>query len=721
MPDKQVFNVDVENCNCIKCANISLQKGALNIKFAPNGTGKTTIAKAILYHCTNNVKELKDLAPLDDKKATPKISGVDEKTRVMVFDDKYAAQFQLIKNSGDSYQVFLDDEQGRMLQAEAAQLLEELHQGIQSDPQIAKLIDFLTQFPKITLSPSGELRAASWSQHAQEGYGLFVDPPAVLHPFDTYYTRDADTTARWAQWRHDGTGLIQQDMQFACPFCASTVQTHDYEQQNQAFDGEYSQDALEIVGKVIQHLKNGYECNWVSKEKYDAFIDLIACKDNRKGLLDTIKDMCHQKNYLLDALNAAIGFNIQDEQMDETTISAVENKLKELLIDCQHCTLYQTDLTGLTIKVANDRINKLMGKSDALKRNYEQYHQHISSLIGGKQQDINHFLTVAGFPYEFYIEPAGNYTAQAKLKTNGQEVKQPDKHLSWGERNAFALVMFMFEAHRNDADLIILDDPIASFDKYKKFAVIKRLFDQDEDVSFNNITTMLLTHDLQPVIDYRRASMNSIINMDVRAHYLYSKEAGVLEELEIGKNDLVNSMRAAECAAKDVNAEIPMRVVCARKYLEYNNENAKNGMDWQLLSCLIHHDEKPIAGGRTTPEPRYFKHDKINEGERKLQALLGSGEGGFDYNRWYAQCGDKQLVQLIANAQNDYEKIVYIRFWIEAHPERLDTLRTQYSGLAKYLNESHHVDDDYLYELNPKKFPTVPKNYLQILVEFIGR
>ena len=43
----------------------------------------------------------------------------------------------------------------------------------------------------------------------------------------------------------------------------------------------------------------------------------------------------------------------------------------------------------------------------------------------------------------------------------------PNEHLSWGERHAFALIMFMFDAISKNADIIILDDPISSFDRNK--------------------------------------------------------------------------------------------------------------------------------------------------------------------------------------------------------------------------------------------------------------
>ncbi|QSB83902.1 hypothetical protein JW296_01580 (plasmid) [Citrobacter freundii] len=45
------------------------------------------------------------------------------------------------------------------------------------------------------------------------------------------------------------------------------------------------------------------------------------------------------------------------------------------------------------------------------------------------------------------------------------------QHLSYGERNAFSIVSFYVpNAWLVSPNLIILDDPISSFDKNKKFA-----------------------------------------------------------------------------------------------------------------------------------------------------------------------------------------------------------------------------------------------------------
>nr|WP_205680242.1 AAA family ATPase [Brenneria salicis]NMN90923.1 AAA domain-containing protein [Brenneria salicis ATCC 15712 = DSM 30166]RBP57633.1 AAA domain-containing protein [Brenneria salicis ATCC 15712 = DSM 30166] len=42
------YTVQIKNCNSIESAEISITKGTLNIKYGPNGLGKSSIAKAIL-------------------------------------------------------------------------------------------------------------------------------------------------------------------------------------------------------------------------------------------------------------------------------------------------------------------------------------------------------------------------------------------------------------------------------------------------------------------------------------------------------------------------------------------------------------------------------------------------------------------------------------------------------------------------------------------------
>ena len=49
------MNIEIKNCNNIDSAIITIDENKLNIKFAPNGTGKSTIAKALIYHFNEKI------------------------------------------------------------------------------------------------------------------------------------------------------------------------------------------------------------------------------------------------------------------------------------------------------------------------------------------------------------------------------------------------------------------------------------------------------------------------------------------------------------------------------------------------------------------------------------------------------------------------------------------------------------------------------------------
>lgn len=55
------MDITIENCNNIDETEIKISEGKLNIKFAPNGTGKSTIAKAINLNIGG--RELNELTP----------------------------------------------------------------------------------------------------------------------------------------------------------------------------------------------------------------------------------------------------------------------------------------------------------------------------------------------------------------------------------------------------------------------------------------------------------------------------------------------------------------------------------------------------------------------------------------------------------------------------------------------------------------------------------
>jgi hypothetical protein len=105
------LNISIRNCNSVDRAEIVLTKGALNIKYGPNGLGKSTLAKAIVSKIRGD-GNLQDLVPFKHRgnaeAAPPEVEGIEDLASALVFDDDYVQQFvfqkdEVLKNSFDIF------------------------------------------------------------------------------------------------------------------------------------------------------------------------------------------------------------------------------------------------------------------------------------------------------------------------------------------------------------------------------------------------------------------------------------------------------------------------------------------------------------------------------------------------------------------------------------------------------------------------------------------
>ena len=103
------MQIDIANCNNIDEATLNIEKSKLNIKFAPNGTGKSTISKALISN--SHEEKLLELLPFklladNPNQLKPCVSVSDQLDTVMCFNEEYVNQFtfqsdELLSNSFD--------------------------------------------------------------------------------------------------------------------------------------------------------------------------------------------------------------------------------------------------------------------------------------------------------------------------------------------------------------------------------------------------------------------------------------------------------------------------------------------------------------------------------------------------------------------------------------------------------------------------------------------
>ncbi|MCF8237985.1 MAG: hypothetical protein K9I85_07495 [Saprospiraceae bacterium] len=138
----------IKNCNNIDNGKIVITKGKLNIKFGINGTGKSTITRAIKYKVEASDK-LKELTPFKlrgiETELVPEVIINEEINTILIFNDDYLNQFlfkedELISNS---YEIFIKTPEYTSTITQIEQLLSEIKKVFSENENLEKiLVDF---------------------------------------------------------------------------------------------------------------------------------------------------------------------------------------------------------------------------------------------------------------------------------------------------------------------------------------------------------------------------------------------------------------------------------------------------------------------------------------------------------------------------------------------------------------------------------------------------
>lgn len=291
------------------------------------------------------------------------------------------------------------------------------------------------------------------------------------------------------------------------------------------------------------------------------------------------------------------------------------------------------------------------------------------------ENNINEFLEYAGYSYRVLVV-GENDKAQMKLKhvDFSAHLDGGKQHLSYGERNAFAIVLFMHECLSRSPDLIILDDPISSFDKNKKYSILEMLFRRDSRACLKSKTVLLLTHDVEPVIDTMKAVYKQFGNQ-TRAAYL-RRTGSTLEEVEIRRNDIQTFVEICT-EVLGIETDLLIKAIYLRRLLEIIDAK---GDAYQVLSNLFHKRSQP-TDSRLTPsgsgETQQLSQKAFINGCNKIKDYVNA----FDYDQSLARLSQVETLKILYyQCSNGYEKLQVFRLL------GADSCN---SVVQKYVNEGH--------------------------------
>lgn len=695
------MEIEIKNCNNIDTGKIVIEEKKLNIKYALNGTGKSTIANVLDSSINHNDAILQSLTPFKHKNSEiseqnkPSISGVTDNIKsIAIFNEAYVNQYiyqpdELIKNS---FEIFVKNENYEKLMADIQNLTSEIQSSFANMPEIDGLISDMTSFlDSCKKTQTGISKASNFYKAFKDGNKI-ESIPNELNMYENYL-KNSDST-KWLKWHQEGLAYL--DISTRCPYCVEEIESKksSVKKISETYDPKTIQFLNNIIG-IFERL--GFYFTDETKSKIDIITKKAKRleKDEENFIFEISKQVETLKSMLLDIKNLSYK-TLKEKEIDDY--------LKSLKINLDLYSHLNTEHTKSKIKPINDKLDELIKKSGELKGAVNRQNDHIIKTIEAHKKQINDFLQCAGYSYQVDIceNKEKDYKICLRYKDSGLIIETPVNHLSYGEKNAFALIMFLYDVLKKNPDLIVLDDPISSFDGNKKFALINLLFMGSG--KFNNKTVLLLTHEFNTVIDIMLVMKGKIVPSPV-AHFLENKN-NVLSEKEIKSEDIRSFIDIANENIESSKNPVSKLIYLRRRY-ELEKEKV---LAWNMLSDIFHKRDIPSVY-RKNEEVKYV--NMTEEEKQKAVADINKGLNITDFN--FEQTlnlvkNTSKMIELYNQATNNYEKLQIYRIIVAkcASDKDISNGNSDNSIFKKYVNETFHIENDSLFQVNPMKYEVVP-------------
>ena len=320
----------------------------------------------------------------------------------------------------------------------------------------------------------------------------------------------------------------------------------------------------------------------------------------------------------------------------------------------------------------------------------------LRKSIKASMADMNAFLESAGFPYEISIASPDGARCAVSLRPRGLEMNVEDlkSHLSYGERNSLAIALFSAQVKSEKPDMVVLDDPISSFDQNKKYAILQRLFSKSKGVC-RGITTLLLTHDFETLIMIGKVHKDLLC--DTSCFYARN-DGGELSLIPVEDDDFNSAVQCFKAIVAS-DASLPYRIALARRAVEiaYGKSPA-----WHVLSSLMHCRE--VA----TMREQELTDEEWKEAKKQLEDI---GLKDFNYQDLLSQLGNAELLSVYDQEPSPVEKICAFRLLADNNAGEMSQVCNRANideTVFKFANEYFHIENLMAYQFDPVKFNTVP-------------
>lgn len=704
------MEITIRNCNNITNGTINIERNKLNIKFGINGTGKSTIANAIQYKIEKE-ENLNTLLPFSLRNENPdnleSIVEINEEIKsIFIFNEEYVKQFlfqqeELLHNS---FEILIKTPKYIEITGNIEKQLEEIKNVFSDNKDLEQtILDFESLSKSFKTTQKGLSDASAISKGLENGNKIENIPDNLIEykPF----LQNKENSVNWLDWQIKGNKF--SDGHENCPYCVSpndAIKKEKIKSISENYDKNVIKNFI-VITTAIENLGD-----YFSDDSKEALAKILkkteGLLDEEKTYIITIKGQIDNFLQRLKNLRDISFKNFKDDEK-------VKEKIEEFIINIDE--LFDKLKSEKTTKMVDDfnkSLNDTLDKIGELQGQINSQKAEVKRIIEKNEKNINQFLKNAGYKYKVLIEDKNDeYKIRLQHIDFDNDITGGDQYLSFGERNAFALVLFMYETLSKNPDLIILDDPISSFDKNKKYAILQMLFREID--SFKNKTVLMLTHDIEPIIDSVKALSHKFKNQ-TNASFIKSSK-GILVEKEIKKENILTFSQICEKIINDNDINIISKLIYLRRNFEILDDK---GSEYQILSDLFHKRTKDEAKIKRKEIIENLTDENFEtsftDGENKIKNIIPE----FEYEKILKVVNNaEELKKIYDNIENGYEKLQIFRI-INGEFTKNDDFS---DVMKKFINETYHIENDFIYQLNPREYDLIPEYIVDECNDFITR
>lgn len=691
------YNITIRNCNSIDETTIKLRHGALNIKYGPNGLGKSTIANALNLRVSAK-GTLDDLIPFkyrdDADGPRPSVEGADSIAEVMTFNDEYVSKFvfqqdEVLKNS---FEIFINTKEFQDGLTQIESLFEALKQTFADEAEFnAAMSSFAELRDNLNVTKSGALAKTSKAFKGLSVSAKLANIPEDLQGYKKFL--EGDDPATWITWQAKGKAYLEASDN--CPFCSTpSVDKSVASKVSDVYDSAAVRSLSNLRG-VIERLG-----------KYIAPTDLATLHELTTSIAERTAE---QESFLVTLRRQVETLLTRLSEVQNLSFHALKDEenvakiLSDLKIELKYLPALKSETTRSVVDLINSKLEDVASQVDQVRRHIGEQKTRVGRLIRSNQDAINAFLASAGYRYTVRIESRdGTYKMLLEHVDAPGHLEAAARHLSYGEKNAFALVLFLHDVLHKNPDLVILDDPVSSFDKTKKFAILYQLFHGKNRI---RNTALLLTHDIEPAIDVVLTS-NKFDAVDPVVHFLRGRSGKVTEQL-INPSDIATFTKVCEDNIASADDAL-IKCIYLRRLFEVHGSR---DVAYELLSSLVH--ARPVPDRKVSHD----EHVPLSEEEvATATEAVRKHIPDFDYATLFSEMSEGSLAARFEATGVGYEKVQLFRIMVALNPEKLrgDDVFT------KFVNETYHIENEYVMQLNPREFDAVPEFVIDSCTELIN-